>query len=685
MFSTSRSLVCILGLLVAAPVMPLAAQGPARRPLEPGDLYRLRSVRDPQISPDGQWVAYTVSVLDSAKDKSNSDIWMASWDGSQNIQLTHDPDGESSARWSPDGKYLSFLSSRRDPKHDSELWLLDRRGGEAQRVTNIKGDIDDYVWAPDAHRILFVIRDPDPREDSAHGDSAKPAQPHPIVIDRYHFKSDQQGYLENRHTHLYIFDLATRKLEQLTSGAFDDEDPAWSPDGTRIAFVSHREGADPDRNDNTDIYVMQARAGAPARQLNSWRGEDSGPLSWSPDGKWVAYLQGSETRFSAYNQDVLAIVPAAGGAARLLTDSLDRTVSDPRFSPDGAWVYVLVTDDRMRYLARVRVADGHLEKLAPGKRVVRSVTMASNGHMAAAMTTPDQPVEIYALEGNDVRRLSHQNDTFMTHIALGAVDGVSYTTKDGNEVHGVLYLPVGYQKGTRYPTLLRIHGGPNGQDGYEFNMERQLFAGAGYAVLSVNYRGSAGRGRAWKESIYADWGDKEVVDLLAGATYVVKSGVADGDHMGIGGWSYGCILTDYTMATDQRFKGATCGAGSALQLAMYGVDQYIAQYDQELGPPWKSEKLWLKLSYPFFHADRIKTPTLFLGGTIDFNVPLVGGEQMYQALRSLGVPTELIVYPNQHHGIARPSFQRDRFERYLAWYAKYVKGAGQPATMGAKQ
>jgi dipeptidyl aminopeptidase/acylaminoacyl peptidase len=311
--------------------------------------------------------------------------------------------------------------------------------------------------------------------------------------------------------------------------------------------------------------------------------------------------------------------------------------------------------------------------------------MAPDGRIAVAMTTPVSPVEIYALDDGKPRRLSHQNDAFVASLELGEVRGIEYTTKDGNEVHGVLYTPVEYRAGERYPTLLRIHGGPNGQNGYEFDFERQLFAGAGYAVVSVNYRGSAGRGRAWKESIYADWGHKEVVDLLAAADYAVRSGIADPHRLGIGGWSYGCILTDYTMATDPRFKAATCGAGSAMQIAMYGVDQYIVQYDQELGPPWKSQELWVKLSYPFFHADRISTPTLFLGGTKDFNVPLIGGEQMYQALRSLGVPTKLIVYPDQHHGISRPSFQVDRFQRYLAWYAKYLGGAEKATTVGGKQ
>ncbi|MFN8582592.1 MAG: prolyl oligopeptidase family serine peptidase, partial [Gemmatimonadaceae bacterium] len=195
----------------------------------------------------------------------------------------------------------------------------------------------------------------------------------------------------------------------------------------------------------------------------------------------------------------------------------------------------------------------------------------------------------------------------------------------------------------------------------------------GYAVIAANYRGSSGRGQDYQKAIFADWGNKEVQDLLAAVDQVVASGVADPDRLGIGGWSYGGILTDYTIATTTRFKAATSGAGSALQTTMYGTDQYIFQYEAELGAPWKNPKLWEKLSYPFWHADKIKTPTLFLGGEKDFNVPVTGGEQMYMALKSQGIDTEMIVYPNQFHGITVPSYQKDRLLRYLAWYDKYLK------------
>jgi dipeptidyl aminopeptidase/acylaminoacyl peptidase len=258
------------------------------------------------------------------------------------------------------------------------------------------------------------------------------------------------------------------------------------------------------------------------------------------------------------------------------------------------------------------------------------------------------------------------------------VEDVSFTSKGGADVHGLIVKPPSFISGKRYPVLLWIHGGPNGQDdhslvldGYDF--EPQMFAARGFVVLRVNYRGSSGRGIAYAEAIFADWGHKEVEDLLAGVDRLVALGIADPERLVIGGWSYGGLLTDYTIATDRRFKAAISGAGSGNQLSTYGSDEYILQYTNELGAPWSNTALWLKVSYPFFHADRIHTPTLFLGGEKDFNVPITGAEQMYEALRTLGVPTQLIVYPGEHHVFVRPSFVKDLAEREFDWVDRYIR------------
>ena len=643
-----------------------AQPSPGKRALRAGDLYRLKTVSDPQISPDGKWVAYVVSATDSAKDKSDTDVWMTSWDGAQTIQVTSSPDGESSPRWSPDGRYLSFLSSRQGGK-GSQLWLLDRAGGEARRVSELKSGIRDYEWSPDSKQLALAMTDVVPNADTAN------KRPKPIVLDRYHFKSDAGGYLDSTNTHLYLFDLASRKAMPLTPGLYDESSPTWSPDGKWIAFESTRVPGDLDHSKNSDVFVVEARAGAAPKKLTTFEGPDGGPFAWSPDGTQLAYLRGSEPKFSAYNEDQLAVVPVAGGPSRILTGALDRPVTSPHFTADGKSIVFLYVDDRARFVGKIPVNGGSVQKLVDGRRVIGDMSMTADGKIAVLNSTATKPSEVFALENGSLRQLSHQNDAWLAEVELATTEDVSFKAKDGNEAHGLLVKPVGYVPGRRVPLLLRIHGGPNGQDQHAFSLERELFAANGYAVLNVNYRGSNGRGEKYQQAIFADWGNKEVLDLLAGVDYAVSIGVADPERLGIGGWSYGGILTDYSIATTNRFKAAISGAGSALQLSMYGSDQYIYQYENELGPPWKTQDLWIKLSYPFFHADRITTPTLFMGGDKDFNVPVIGGEQMYQALRSLNVPAQMVVYPNQHHGLSLPSFNYDRLQRYVAWYDRFLK------------
>jgi dipeptidyl aminopeptidase/acylaminoacyl peptidase len=673
-------------LLVLASATVLFAQS-ARRPLKLDDIPRFREVRDPQLSPDGQWVAYVVSTIDVKEDKGSSHIWMASYDGKVNRQMTWSQESESSPRWSPDGKFLSFTSSRPGKVKGNQIWLLDRNGGEAMQLTSfgaeMKGRLQGYEWSPDSKRMALVVGDPDPEAEAAAAaqeSGGRPKPPKPIVIDRYKYKQDGQGYLlSGRHSYVYLFDIETKKLERLTAGKWDEAAPSWSPDGTRIAFISNR-NADPDREPEGQIFVAESKAGATEKPLTTASNRAGrSRLEWSPDGKWIAYLEGEEKKWGAYSMAHLAIVGADGNEAprRISSvEALDRGVSAPSFSADGKSIRFLVTDDRSVYPAQVNVASGKVDRLLSPPVVLSSLDSAAN-HTIALSGGDTKYTEVYAFESGSLRQITHQNDALFSELEIAQTEEVGFKSKDGTEVHGLLTYPVGYVKGTRVPLLLRIHGGPNGQDQHSFSTERQFFAANGYAVLAVNYRGSSGRGQKFSRSIFADWGHYEVDDLQAGVDHVVKMGVADPDRLGVGGWSYGGILTDYMIASDTRFKAATSGAGTAFTVAFYGTDQYIIQYDYEIGPPWESKawETYQKISYPFLHADRIKTPTLFLGGERDFNVPVQGSQQMYQALRSLGVDTQLIIYPNENHGIQRPSYVRDRYERYLAWYDKYLKKA----------
>ncbi|MEO8035232.1 MAG: prolyl oligopeptidase family serine peptidase, partial [Acidobacteriota bacterium] len=491
-----------------------------RRPLAVSDAAKLRGVADPQVSPDGRWIAYTVSTIDVEKDKRDTDVWMVSWDGADRVRLTSLPDSsESKPRWSPDGRYLAFLAKRGDDdekKLGAQVWLLDRRGGEALKLTSVKGGVPSYAWSPDGKRLVLVASDFDPSSDPEKKEGWKRKTAPPIVIDRYHFKEDRDGYLGTLRTHLQLFDTESRKSETLTSGTSDETNASWSPDGRLIAFVSNRE-QDPDRVENTDVFVIEPKAGAQPRKLTTFPGPDEGVPSWSPDSQSIAYLQGDEPKFSAYKMNKLAVVSAAGGAPRVLTAGLDRAVQEPLvWSADGKQIAFVVQDDRITYAGRMAAIGGPIERLTTieklGRRVVSSISLRNDGAFALLSSSASAPDEVHVYEKGALRQVTHENDEWLSRIALASVDDFTCRAKDGVEVHGLMFKPPSYVSGQKYPTLLNIHGGPNGQDQHAFSFERQFLAANGYVVVAVNYRGSAGRGNAWQKAIHADWGNKEVID-----------------------------------------------------------------------------------------------------------------------------------------------------------------------------
>ena len=663
-------------LVLTTSAIMLASAALQARPLVVDDIDNIRTVESPAVDPSGKWVAYSVRTVDRKKDKNFTHLWMTSWDGTQTLQLTNRKDeSESTPRWSPDGRYLAFISSRDDKRERDQLWMLDRRGGEARQLTNVEGSVVDYAWSPDGKSIALILLDRDPNDPPGDEKPDDDTPPKPIVIDRFQFKQDVDGYLGVRRQRLSLLDLATGKIRRLTTGDFNEYFPAWSPDGSRIAFVSNRE-ADPDRSYNTDLWVT-AVAGEPAapKRLTTHPGGDNEPdyesyPAWSPDGRQIAYIEGGPVELFYYGTRRLAVVDAQGGPRRLLTPNLDRNIARPAWSRDGASLQFLVEDDRTQWLGSVSATGGEVRRLAGGQSVIQSIDQLGQGRIAALVDDPGRPPEVYAVEDGKLRALTRHNE-WLAGVDLAEVEDTSFKSKDGTEVHGFLLKPA--NAAGRVPTVLRIHGGPQSQYDYGFSFEWQLLAANGYAVLASNPRGSTGRGQDFGKAIYAAWGSVDVQDVLAAVDDGVARGIADPGRLGVGGWSYGGILTNYVIASDQRFKAATSGAGTSNIFAGYGTDQYSRDYEMELGKPWETTDVWMKLSYPFFQVQRIVTPTLFLAGEKDFNVPLLNSEQMYQALRSRNVDTRLIVYPGQYHSIKRPSFQRDRMQRYLDWYARYLK------------
>ena len=654
--------------LLAAP--SIRAQQ-ARRTLTIADMQRFAEVSDPQLSPDGEWIVYSVATVDTAHDRSAGDIWLARWDGKSNRRMTWDSVDEHSPRFVGNTRAISFLSARGDRRDSDQLWLMPLDGGEAHKLTAVRDGVNDYSWSPDGKRAVLALDDSSVDVDSA---------PHPIVIDRYQFKADVQGYLDHHRTHLWLFDVASDSLTQLTSGDHDEGMPEWSPDGSLIVFSSKQQ-KDPDRTDNWDVYVIAPTPGATARQLTHNDLDDDDPqwesrAVWSPDSKEIAFLQGGPDSLIYFALQRLAVVPAAGGPVRVISRALDRSFVHPAWSSDGKWIYAQLEDDGSMILARVARDGSTIQRSLDGRRSVAAVTTGGS-HVAIVQSTVTHPDELFAVFGanaDSARQIGDANP-WLREIQLADQEPITTKSTDGTVVHGFLMRPVSYRSGERVPTLLRLHGGPVSQWENGFELSWQMFAAHGYAVVGMNPRGSSGRGFEWAKAIFANWGEKDLQDVLSGVDYAVAHGIADPQRLGVGGWSYGGELTDYVIASDTRFKAAIAGAGIGNVLAGFGTDQYVREYTQELGLPWKHLDSWLRVSYPFLHADRIVTPTLFMVGDQDFNVPLQNSEQMYQALRSLGVETQLVIYPGQYHGLTRPSFLADRLQRYLDWYGAHL-GAG---------
>lgn len=661
-------------------VAPVMAQTTVKRhPMTLNDIFRVKAVADPEVSPDGKWVLYTVASMDLKKDRRTTDLWMVSWDGKHDVQLTFGYDGSvSSPGWSPDGKYISFLSDRKGKVGGTQVWVLSRRGGEARQLTDVNkklGEIKAYRWSADGRLLLLRVRTSGTVSANAFNDAKQKKYVPPIVITRYLFKQDIAGYLTARtHSFLYLYDISTGKMKKLTAGEkYDERDGVWSPGGKEIAFISNHT-ADPQRNIDTDVFVVAAKAGSRPRRLTRYTGVDTGPLAWSPDGREIAFLRGGHLKYWQYQENRLAVIAADGsGRAKVVTAKFDRTIHEPQWTPDGKHIIALVTDDRNRYPASIDVASGRVTRLVDGEGVSWGHS-GKAGHEALLWTVDAKPGEVFALSGGHLRQLTRQNAKLLSGLVLARARNIDCTSKDGTRVDGLIALPDQPGAGKPYPLMVWIHGGPQGQSSHEFRAMRQLFTSSGYAVLNVNYRGSNGRGIAYQKAIWANWGVYEVQDVQACVNKVIQEGIADPKRMGVVGWSYGGITTDFMIASTNEFKAASAGAGMGDPLALYGVDEYVNQYNFELGPPWKNLQRYIKIGYPLLHADRIHTPTLFMGGTSDFNVPLVGGEQMYEALQTLHVPSALIVYPQEFHEFTRPTYIRDRYQYWLNWFDKWVLG-----------
>ena len=648
----------------------LAVAQDGKRPITINDIMALKSIGSPEVSPDGKWVAYTLQSRDMEKDKRSSQIWVVSTAGGDPVPMTSPEYSASNPKWSPDNRFLSFQASKGE-KAKTQVWSLNRIGGEAVQVTRVKQGISGYDWSPDGNRLLLVIQDPkaaDLTEDEE--DDEKPL---PHVIDRMQFKQDYVGYLDRRRSHIYVYIPGDEEPVQLTSGDYDDDDPVWSPDGKSIAFVSDRSD-NPDLNYGSDVWSVAVDDDNHAlTQVTSNPGRDYSP-TWSPDSKRIAYITttGPDIGGSALTPTRhLAITVVGDDERTILTPDLDRNISSPRFSSNGRKVYFRLEDSGQDHFASIDANGGNLQRLIEREVSVGNFSIAG-GQTVVSMAQADLPDELYSYNNGNLDQLTHVSAETLGDVARAEVEKLRFQSADGTPIDAFYVRPLNYDASKRYPTILWLHGGPAAQFTYDYSEVAQLYAANGYAVIMPNPRGSTGYGQEFAHGTVAAWGEKDFQDVMAAVDHGIEIGLVDADRLGVGGWSYGGILTNYVITQTTRFKAAMSGASLGLVTANYGHDHYQLMYELEFGLPWEEPARYVALS-PFSKVEAITTPTLWMGGALDWNVPIINSEQMYIGMKRLGRETQLVVYPDEHHGIRRPTFEKDRLERWIGWYDSHLK------------
>jgi dipeptidyl aminopeptidase/acylaminoacyl peptidase len=649
-----------------------------KRGITPEDYFAFQFIDDPQLSPDGKAVAYELTVVDQKKNRRESSIWLVVADGSTAPRrLSAEGFNSSAPRWGPDGKTLAMLSRRNSDSSASEtpkaqIYLLPMTaGGEGIALTKLKNGVETYQWSPDGSRIVVV---------SASGplDGIAPADRKSDVRHYKHiqYKYNDTGWYDDKRRHLWIVNVASGEARQITDGQdWNDANPQWSPDGTRIAFVSDRTGRLFDESHNTDVWVIPAAGGA-LTKISDHEFEDESPR-WSPDGKQILF-----TGKTAYHQFFKLYVADSSGhsPSQLVLKDLDILPTELHWPAAGAFLFVAGAKGES-HVFRGDLSAQTFSTVTSGQRGVHGLDVnASAGKIVYLANDFQHLDDLYVAnqDGTGERKLTHLNSALWAQLELQPVERLSYKSADGWAVEGFFVKPLGWQPGEKYPMVLVIHGGPRGMFGVDWYHEFQVYAAKGWAVFFCNPRGSTGYGEEFERGEINNWGVMDYQDVMAGVDAALKQYPwVDASNLGVTGGSYGGYMTNWIVSHTNRFKAAVTLrsvsnfiSDDGTRDGAYGHEEYFKgmlfdAFDQY----WEAS--------PLKHARNVHTPTLILHSDMDFRVPIEQGEQWFRALQHYGVPSELVLFPRENHNLTRtgePKHLVESLNWQLYWFDRYLNG-----------
>ena len=660
----------ILCLLIAAALLPAA---PPRRGVTSQDYLAFETISDPHISPDGKQVAYILTTIDAKKNRRDTSIWVVAIDGgSAPRRLSAEGFNSSSPRWSPDGSRLAFLSNREGEGSRPQICSLSMSGGEARVLTHVKNGVTAFQWSPDGKRFAALSR-------TGPSDNAMPGARKSDVRHYTHisYKFNDTGWYDDKRSHLWVLDASTGAGKQITSGDdWNDTDPQWSPDSTRIAFVSDRTGTEYDNGHNKDVWVIAAEGG-PLVKISDHEFDDTQPR-WSPDGRQIAFAGQSQRR----QFPKLYIASAEGGGkSAMAAEGLDLIPTELHWGPGPRELRFESGVRGANHVFRVDLEARRVSPVTSGERAVRAFDFNEKARVMTYLANDFQHLDdLYAaaLDGSGERQLTHLNAALWPSLDVAAVERLPYKSTDGWDVDGFLVRPVGWQAGRKYPMVVSIHGGPAGQFGVDWYHEFQVYAAKGWAVFFCNPRGSTGYGQKFERGIVNNWGGMDYQDIMSGVDAALKQNPwIDADRLGVTGGSYGGFMTNWIVGHTNRFKAAVTLRGISNFVSDDGTrDGAYGHEDDFKGFLFDNFEQYWDAS-PLKYAKNVKTPILILHSDNDYRVPLEQGEQWFRALKHYGVNAEIVFFPRENHNLTRtgePKHLVESLDWQCYWFERFLNG-----------